>query len=65
MRGGLPEVRPVLRHNLMVGMCGTRLLTQYGSREGVRVLQYPLEACLERAKVGYLTSPRYGSVTSQ
>ena len=65
MRGGIPGVCPVVRHGIPVGMCGTRLLTQYGSREGVRVLRSPSEACLERFKDGYLTSLRYGSVTSQ
>ena len=50
MRGRLPRVCPVVRHGLKVGMCGTRLFTQYGSREYVRVLRSPTEARPERVK---------------
>lgn len=50
MRGRLPGVCPVVRHGLMVGTCGTRLLTQYGSREDVRVLRSRMETCPERVK---------------
>lgn len=64
MRGGLPGVCPAVRHGLTVGMCGTRLLTQYGSREGVSA-EVPVRGMPGKSQRWHLTSPPYGSVTSQ